>query len=267
MSNTSIRPWTEIPVSALPGPSPRRRAKKTPKKKPSPRLPSKPVCLSIADYLPYEVCLTPNQQKILFKGEKPKKLKCGMQGCAYIGPGRNRVVKLTRDPEDPGGFLKAQKARSPDVAKLTAAYKLAQPGEMYHNGVKVPVYALVVDRLQLLPEEVGQASIDRRADKIFDAVSAEPGREYSRELRRACARHGSYSGESLDPVCVDTVNLVRRLHQQGIPWMDIHAGNFGYDREGRLQVLDMGNSTIKPPSNLAVLERPSTRRRYRRRSR
>jgi len=179
---------------------------------------------------PYEVCLTKNQRKKLFKdGIVGLRLGCGVFACAFETNDPDKVVKITRDPEDVAALIKAQKTDV--VPRLYAAYTLgsdpAGKGHSTKTGEQTPAYALVVERLRTLDED----DVDNYSSDIFGAVN-----DY-------------LSGDmDLDEVEANYNDLGFQAAQAagklkkatGIKWTDAHGGNIGFDKNGNLKILDLG---------------------------
>jgi hypothetical protein len=209
------------------------------------------------DHARYRVCLTPNQEQALFKGKrtKQKKLGCGVFACAYTAPGSTRVVKFTRDSEDVAALLKAQK--SGIVPKVHAVYRLKQEGKTMPTREPwsgrtaesryVPVYALVMERLRTIPssdEEDTNGSLMSVLDVPKEVVDA----------REVCNVIEENQGAPCDDLQRETAEIREKLHKLGIKWTDIHAGNIGYDKHGKLKALDLGVSKTELKRRLKILE-------------
>lgn len=219
----------------------------------------------------YHVCLTPGQWRTLFPRGAGKKLGCGSFACVWERGAADAVVKITRDRDDAANLLAAQD--HPRIVKVLEAYELEKSGtslEESSRGKPVPVYALVVERIQPFPREAHE--ILRRLP------AARMEREYF--TRKVPRREFSVSADlrrQVDAAC-STVRPVRAcrsllhgivdtyedLAHQGIVWLDIHPGNFGVDAKGRWKIVDLGN-TLVPVQRPRVT--PLRGLRYRRRRR
>jgi hypothetical protein len=189
---------------------------------------------------PVDVCLTANQREKLFDNETPREIGRGVFATAYADPrDHDTVVKITRDEYDVGGLLKAQGTGL--VPTVRGAFKLRQagktnaPGKAGH-GQKQTLYALKVERLRpLSPYE--KAAVDDVLPAVLDGLM------YSGDVPavEVCGSEGAAK-----KMCIETLNLGRSLHAQGIKWYDAHPGNLGRDAKGRLQALDVGLSRVQP---------------------
>lgn len=201
---------------------------------------------------PYRICLTANQRKVLFKNKPPKLIKCGTFGCAFEAPDApGKVIKLTRDETDVGAMIEA---RGTDlVPDLYDVRELKQKGRSVKTGQGRAIYALELERLEPVPPWA-HAPLNDRREKMRDAISEviDPS--------DACR----IDDDAVRQICLDVVEAGWKLNQMGIEWFDTHSGNYGYDRFGRLKILDVGLSSMEPPPGLPVLERPLTPRRRRR---
>lgn len=219
---------------------------------------------------PYRVCLTSTQEQKLFKGKrtKMKKLGCGVFACAYESPAKSRVVKFTRDSEDVAALLKAQKTDV--VPKVHAVYKLKQGGrttpvaDFVTNRKEDPrhvdVYALVIDRLRTVPGSEREQE-DGDLMRLHDAVDSVTHDRKPLTIKNVCTRVASYLDEGeAGPYdgCTTTQALVLdaigKLRKIGINWTDFHAGNIGYDKAGRLKVLDLGVTKTALEKEPEILE-------------
>jgi hypothetical protein len=206
----------------------------------------------------YRVCLTSNQDRVLFNGKRKraKKLGCGVFACAYTAPGAKAVVKFTRDSEDVAALLQAQ--RTGVVPKITKVYKLGQGGRTMPERIPgmysqpsprdVPVYALVMERLRTIP-------LNQQSD-----LNIELG-VLGMLLRRGASTKGLCSVIEQDDGSVGCTDLQRtviaaydKLAKRGIFWEDIHAGNIGYDKTGKLKVLDLGLTQTELKRRIKVLK-------------
>jgi len=178
----------------------------------------------------YRVCLSANQKKKL----KPKKkLGCGVFACAYDF-GRGKVVKFTRNAEDVAALLEAQKLGV--VPKVYKTYKLAEEGESLKTGEQKPVYAMIIEKLRAFtPEE--RRSLDDTLMLVNDIVGQ---RKINPELTLQQACTGITGQEECGPITSQTILVTEKLRAAGIDWHDIHSGNIGLDKNGKVKVLDLG---------------------------
>jgi hypothetical protein len=206
---------------------------------------------------PTRICLTPKQEQVLFKNTRPQqeKLGCGVFACAYTTPGSSRVVKFTRDAEDVAALIKAQGTGL--VPKVFAAYKLAQPGIVttvrgwpYHEQTQrehVPVYAVVLERLRTIPHEQKE-DLNERILGIRDVVEGKiTGAEF------CDTQQGEDGNVGCDDQQLAVLTAAEKLKKAGIEWSDIHAGNIGYDKRGKLKVLDLGLTKTELKRRLRTL--------------
>lgn len=218
---------------------------------------------------PYRVCLTQNQEQKLFKGKRTKlrKLGCGTFACAYESPLKSRVIKFTRDSEDVAGLLKAQKTGV--VPKVHAVFKLKQGGRTtpqrnpftmrVDEPRHVDVYAMVVDRLETPPADERYALEEdmQRLRHAIDTVDKERKPLTIDNVCRLVNNDGDW-GDDTEGSCTSTqmlvLDAVGKLRKIGIDWGDIHAGNFGYDKRGKLKVLDLGVTKTQLEREPEVLE-------------
>lgn len=208
---------------------------------------------------PYRVCLTANQEKKLFRGQRRKmrKLGCGVFACAYESPAKSRVVKFTRDEQDVAALLQAQK--SGVVPKVFAVYKLAQGGRTIpkrdpftmrlDDPEDVSVYALVVEKLRTVPPSEREM-VDDELLRVREGLVE--GKQSGNDFCDAQVDEDGNTGCS--DVQLHTVNAYEKLKQLGIDWTDMHAGNIGYDRNGRLKVLDLSLTKTELEKEPEVLE-------------
>ena len=197
----------------------------------------------------YRVCLTENQKHVLFKRGKGKKLGCGVFACAY-GVSPTRVVKFTRDPEDVAALLEAQPLGV--VPKVHAVYRLKEPGESLDYGTETPVYALEVERLKPFQGEE-RALVDSEIYKAPDMVSIveKGGYDSIADVCRAMREEGD--GEC-GPITEQTAEAMLKLREAGIDWTDVHAGNIGLDKHGKVKILDLGVTGTQLKQQPKILE-------------
>lgn len=208
---------------------------------------------------PYRVCLTGTQEQKLFRGKasRQKKLGCGVFACAYTSPAKTRVVKFTRDAQDVAALLEAQKTGV--VAKVYAVYKLARPGRTIptrdpftmrvSDARDVPVYALVVERLRTVPSDEREA-VDDELLAIRDQVV-----DQGMSPNDFCDAQRDEDGNTgCGDVQVAALRIYEKLKAAGISWNDMHAGNIGYDKNGRMKVLDLGLTDTELKHEPEILE-------------
>lgn len=213
----------------------------------------------------YRVCLTANQEQKLFDNKRTKlrKLGCGVFACAYEAPTPNRVIKLTRDPEDVAALLKAQKTGV--VAEVYSVFKLAQGGRtdkftdpMTMRTIEphpVDVYAMEVERLRPVPADEREI-VQNELFQLQDALDNAPLDKACQQVAKMNARNGEPGG--CTQAQKDVLAAIRKLAKLGIKWSDFHTGNFGYNRNGKFRVLDLGVSKTKlehEPEILAGIQR------------
>jgi len=191
---------------------------------------------------PYEVCLTNNQQETLFHGFVGEKLGCGTFACAFKTRDPDKVVKITRDPQDVAALLRAQ--GSGMVPKVHAVYTLgsdeAGKGVSTETGNRTPAYALVVERLKTLND------IEKRESrKMFDVVN--DYHDGKIDLHEACASNPRI-------VCKAVKAAAELKHRTGIKWTDAHYGNIGYGQDGKLKILDLGITKTALKEKPRILE-------------
>jgi len=203
------------------------------------------------------VCLTENQRRRLFgpRGKSDHKLGCGVFACAYAAPGSTRVVKFTRDSEDVAALLKAQKTGL--VPKIFATYKLKQGGRTIPkrdpwtariaDPQDIPVYALVMERLRTVPSE----ERDQLDETLSDIRAVSEGRMTGNDY--CDNRVDEWGTTGCDDIELAVVNAAEKLRAAGIVWNDIHSGNIGFDKRGKLKVLDLGLTKTELKRRLKIL--------------
>lgn len=198
----------------------------------------------------YRVCLTDNQKQTLFKGKVGKKLGCGVFACAYAS-GPHKVVKFTRDSEDVAALLEAQKTGV--VPKVYDVFKLKDGGHSINTDDETPVYAMTIERLRTLPRDerirMDQEEISQAFAVIDNVKSGQ-----SPSVDAACAE------QECGPIARETAQAALALHDAGIDWTDIHAGNIGFDRKGRVKVLDLGLTSTQLKAEPKILAGARRRR-------
>jgi hypothetical protein len=234
----------------------------------------------------YRVCVTATQAKRLFGStEKPKPVACGVFACVFQHSDPDKVVKVTRDSSDVAGIMKGQGAQVPklyDVHRLASGARWLHPRpktERYQSWPDEPeAYAMVLEKLRtltgdekarwqrrirrmqhfILAERQKRERMAEREATTPDKPGAEPRPAYQpptlRDLAKAvCPRRPEAEAKScelqireLDKVSVD-------LAKRGIDWSDVHAGNIGFDKHGRLKALDVGASTTPLDTELPEL--------------
>ena len=205
----------------------------------------------------YTVCLTENQKRVL--GSLDKRLGCGTIACAYTAPENDKVVKLTRDAEDVAALQLANEAKIPWAVKLHAAYRL-KGGGIEQGGKRIPVYAMVVDRVKPVPEtdedrvsdwmnitDDVAAAIRANGDQRLSTYDLEPYR------REACGKEFGARRAQCREVVADYNDAYAAFKKIGIDWSDAHAGNIGYKGDSpNFVVIDLGLSAKnkKPQAEL-----------------
>jgi hypothetical protein len=191
---------------------------------------------------PYRVCLSANQQRTLFGDEQPIHLACGSFACTYLT--RDRVVKITRDPSDVAGLIRAQP--HPRVVRVARPrYELIAAGREAHSERPVRVFALVEERLYK-PKPHVQAWVARMFPFARPGGPLEvDARVYGRptaELKRAIASSvcqlppSSACTQFVDEFTTTWAQLARK----GVPFRDVHQGNVMVDAQGFWKIVDLG---------------------------
>ncbi len=199
---------------------------------------------------PYHACLTESQKAQLF-GSKPvpHDVGCGTFACVY--PVGDRVVKITRDREDADAMVAAQGIAG--VAKVYGAHELRQAGTDDRTGKPVDLYALEVERLKPLPENVRRdlnpaLQVLRRG--LLNYAQAYKGPPSALSLpalpamARAACRKASGVG-ACQRLLEDVGEAFVDMAKIGIVWQDIHARNIALDKQGHAKVIDLGFSGAK----------------------
>ena len=229
--------------------------------------------VGVGEKVPY-AHLTANQCKTL--KPSPKAIGCGVYGCAYPQQGSDRVVKFTRDPEDVAGMKAMQD--SGDAVKLYDSYRLRGVKGPGGRTLGKPVYAVIVERLKPLGYEdafyidqvfglvaksnavVGIRSRTKTKAKTQkslapDVLLALPGAKAN--IEAGCRYFVSKTrGARLDR-CLKVANRALEITQSaarhGLWFTDTHAGNFGYNKSGKIIASDLGLTYAKfdkPPADL-----------------
>jgi hypothetical protein len=195
-----------------------------------------------------EHCLTYSQFATLFGKRRtmPKKIGCGFFACVYQSPDPNKVVKITRDSSDPASLMLVQGSAA--APTLYRTFRLKNPDRW--PGETWSVYAMVTEKLRPIIKSGVAATpreqeAERRIDRMFGCL-----REYDPNscCRERKLRVGGVKGVA---ACMRLVKAVREigteLRTHGMSHLpDVHSGNFGYDRQGRLKMLDFGVSGREP---------------------
>jgi len=202
----------------------------------------------------YHVCLTSKQWATLFPRGAGKKLGCGAFACAWARGENGTVVKITRDRDDVANMIQAQgHAR---VLKVYEAYALEGAGtslERKTKGRRVPVYAMVVERVKPFPPAskgilkklpLKQMEEDYRKRKVPRAKFAVSN---ATRFKVDAACDAVTQKKPCQQLLHELVDTYEDLARQGIVWLDMHPGNLGTDREGRWKILDLGNSLVPVP--------------------
>jgi hypothetical protein len=204
----------------------------------------------------YEVCLTENQRRTLFKGEEPKPAAIGTGTFAGVWPKPDdptRVIKFTRDAADVAALVKAQDTGV--VPKVYATYKLKQKSTYRASDDTTPVYAVELERLRPLSAFERELMRDNRRELVLASFDDADGHAFAEDLHAQCT--DDFNSMSVGPVC-STFRVMEKLRAAGIEWHDIHAENVGYDATGKLKALDLGLTKVKfkrKPVTLAGLRR------------
>ena len=211
---------------------------------PDPAL-TNPDCLPVGEQsLRLRVCLTPTQKATLFKGKVPKQLGCGTQACVYEVPGsKTRAIKLTADPTDVAGLQQLQQTGV--VPKVYRTFQLAKlyPSVSPRVYQDYAVFAVEVERLRPLSE---------RDAEMYDELRSGHGR-------------GDPRYAELEATQREVFRADQRLRDAGFRWTDDQGANIGFDRTGRVKILDVGYSEAQLQTNPTLLE--GAVRRYVRRRR
>lgn len=221
---------------------------------------------------PWFLCLSPSQQKKLFPhggGPGPNLLNqpnpplgCGAFACVW--PDNGDVVKITNDPEDVEALLKNQD--NPRVVRVREAFQLNRSG-VSRNGKVIPVYAARVERLEPLPRQMqiwnkrfttdaaspgGRGRTLAHRLLILQATSyANSGRpreaytvdEETRGLANATACRGeNVDREACERFTGEFLDTFQSLFRRGYIWGDHHYNNMAMNKDGRWQIIDLGQS-------------------------
>lgn len=168
--------------------------------------------------------------------EKPVKLGCGTQACAYLPhPNSDSVVKVTKDSRDalaayilsklPGGVPKW-------AVPVRAVYRLPNS-----------TFVIITAKADPLPEELGEA-----IDEIFNYAAEDEEvldfwpEEYEEEKARLKREHAKGEDTKIANIALDAVNeAVTGFRNLGLDWADFHSGNWMM-YNGRPVVVDFGMS-------------------------
>jgi len=216
----------------------------------------------------YDVCLSPSQAKKLFgpAGVQPP-IGCGTFACAF--PVGQKVVKLTADREDLEGMLATK--GSPHVARLYAAYELVNAGRDVRTGQRVPVYALVVERLRPLThsQELDLWTPIARARQALLHLLKKSQRK-GEQLKIAPDGHRHIADfackkemrkAKCQPFAEDFVKGWLEILDRGIVWQDAHTGNIAFDDKGHWKAIDLGYSGTRKRTQVPQLKGQGLRRR------
>lgn len=238
----------------------------------------------------YKACITPTQAKELFGSDRrPRPLGCGVFACVFEHKDPNKVVKITRDPSDVAGLLRGQGLKQ--VPKVYASHKLighprwTTPREKTSRQQEWPeqpeAFALVVEKLRVLSgsekakwnrqikhllrfqvqEEQKRKIIAAGGGRTAPAMPDAKTKPYHRPMPADAAR-AVCSKKPIDDCEARMKELIKMkadLLARGIDWQDMHAGNIGLDKNGRLKALDLGASPT--PMDRDVPELAGRRRR------
>jgi hypothetical protein len=224
----------------------------------------------------YRFCLTPAQMQRLFGSETPRKIGCGVYGCAYESPDPSKVVKITRDEADVAAL---QQFQGKDWApKVYNAWELDVPRKWLSRKTKQPlnVWAIEVERvaptfaapkwkhpslcirntvvnssgrtirsqLTTLPyrQETRRTAWKAFQSKIAKGINIKYSIEDAQKALTCCRGMGSKN----TPICNNFANTIGRIHREalaaGVDLNDLHYKNIGIGRDGNIKVLDMGAS-------------------------
>lgn len=217
----------------------------------------------------YSVCITPVQHARLFGPgrPKPRRIGCGIFGCAYPTSDPTKVVKITADATDVGAMQRAQGL--PRVPTLYGVYRLTSPTwwgrTLRPTSSRGPrVFAMVVERLRPLSD-----ATQKRFDEAMGCIRkhARRGTDPADSARACCFVGRAWGLSQRDiPSCrrlaADLTEAVKDFGSVDLNIRDLHTGNIGIDKKGRWKVLDLGISG-EPPGEVATLH--GRRRRKRRR--
>jgi hypothetical protein len=202
----------------------------------------------------YDICLSPNQKRVLFGAASPKRLGCGTFACAW-SKGATRVVKITTDPDDVTALLEAQGLSH--IVRVHKAYRLSNAA-LNQEGEKADAWALITERLyepdDSLKQWINEAPIMIWADhfeRMYGRRFIQPGkgdkRYYlSRELKdegRTTCEWSDYPDEC-EEFMEELADTVEKLGKRGINWQDAHHENIGVTKPGGTvwKALDLGIS-------------------------
>lgn len=214
----------------------------------------------------WKICVTPNQHKTLFGPgiplrPSPKRLGGGVFAGVY-GRDADTVVKITRDKSDVDGLNLVQETDF--VPKVFATYRLTSPArwssEKYASLYTKPraprpeVYAMVVERLTPLQgkdkREINAISAciqDKTRRGGYDDLAVDCCQKAKKVRSRAATSKLGNSPASCSTDVQRLADMYSDFSNYDIAWKDMHGGNFGRDRNGKLKVLDLGVSAKAQP--------------------
>lgn len=214
----------------------------------------------------YRICLSKTQYKRLFGNSKPVFLGKGAAAVAWA-KGDNRVIKITRDPDDIAALVAAKGMKH--VVKAYKIYELQNAGVNLQNGMDpepLRLWAVVAERLNPVDEELREIIYQipsRRLSDHYAAVRDADGAEnytIGPKLRRELTAYACNDAPSLGretrcwrfiPRFLETFE---KLGRRGILFLDTHDGNFAQTAKGDWKIIDLGISdTRMPPPVLPIL--------------
>lgn len=209
-------------------------------------------CFNIADG---KICLTETQQKALRPVEE---IGQGSRATVF-SRADGKVVKFTTDGTDVHGLLEAQgKCLVPKVySAVRLGKKTVKENEYTSAGrpkssSRVPVYALVVERLRMLDNRKHRMQLHvlrSIGNLIEDGVPVTPATIDAICSSSKCKRFGELLLSNLQCLGRENINV------------ELHGGNVGIDKHGRYKFLDLGEGhTDIGARDLTVLDRPPTRK-------
>lgn len=202
---------------------------------------------------PRTFCFSTQQYKRLFRNRPPKLVGCGKYACAFEGPEKDTVVKITTDVTDVRGLLKARGSKH-----VVQAYKFFRlPESTVQWKTRAPdeagrPYAMIIERVTPLGPRYN--NIWYCLHSAFYQAQRSPDGTYT----DYCCAQGKKSIKTPRPagcrkVVLGLVAAVRAMRAQGMNWTDMHPGNIGWTKQGKLKVLDIGNRASAGPIPLPPL--------------
>jgi hypothetical protein len=204
-----------------------------------------------------EICLSHTQVRKLFGtvAKPPRLLGCGAFACAWE-KGKQRVVKITADPDDVIATEAAQGLKH--VVKLYNAYELVNAATD-SRGDRDDAYAMTVERVYPMRGEMYQWAESVEAhSREFQVVFEDHYGEGSdiEDADSSFEISKTQKDDWVDGICHDeaeserkcrtfarsVVNTVEELGKRGIKAQDLHTGNVGVTKGGIWKILDLGMS-------------------------